>query len=79
ISAPWVKVENEKGQVGWCFSGYLEALEKEGDNKQEIAGMTDLAKDKATAGLPGNVIIILIAAGALLLGALIFFLIRKKT
>ncbi|MBN2737847.1 MAG: SH3 domain-containing protein, partial [Spirochaetales bacterium] len=79
ISAPWVKVENEKGQVGWCFSGYLEALEKEIDGKQEAVETSEAANGNVTAGLPGNVLVILIAAGALLFGALVFFLIRKKT
>ncbi|MBN2737844.1 MAG: LPXTG cell wall anchor domain-containing protein [Spirochaetales bacterium] len=47
--------------------------------KVEKSNTIETVQENVTTGLPGNVLVILIAAGALLLGALVFFLIRKKS
>ncbi|MDR2922993.1 MAG: SH3 domain-containing protein, partial [Treponema sp.] len=50
ITAPWVKVMTANGYAGWCFSGYLEAVQPQPN--EIIVNAPDAAYE--TARLEGN-------------------------
>jgi hypothetical protein len=86
ITAPWVKVVSGSGYTGWCFSGYLEALaeaatpENPGPTQETSAPTPEAAATAKSAGfpVPGPVLFIVLGGLAVVAGAAVFLVIRRK-
>ena len=65
ITAPWVKIETEDGDQGWCFGGYLELVEKEITEKS-------VGKNKPV------LLVILVPAGILIITVLLIIILKRK-
>jgi hypothetical protein len=83
ITAPWVKVLSSNGYEGWCFSGFLKAVnvkkEKQDDdpdltNEIEIDNQDSTQDSKTTFSL----LWVLIGAGVIVIAGIVFFVIKKR-
>ena len=65
IPAPWLKIETEDGDQGWCFGGYMELIEKE-------------SPERLVGKINPVLLLILISTGILIIAVLLILIFKRK-